>query len=96
MGLQRTIIPVSLWLSLSWLLFAPTIAVTAQEQQSGETAAASLRGLKDGGLIATPKIIDGEDAIYGRFTYHVSLQRNFGDRTHFCGGTLIGKFCCYE
>jgi secreted trypsin-like serine protease len=84
MGLQRSIIPVSLWLSLSWLLFSP-IAVTAQ---NGE---ASLRGLKDEPLVATPKIIGGEDAIYGRFTYSVSLRNNFGKRSHFCGASLIGK-----
>jgi nitrate/nitrite transporter NarK len=69
---------------LSWLLFSP-IAVTAQSDE------ASLRGLQDETLVATPKIIDGKDTIYGRFTYSVSLRRNFGDRYHFCGGTLIGK-----
>ena len=46
-------------------------------------SAKSLRGLNEDN-----RVINGEEAIDGRYSYAVSIQDSIGGR-HFCGGSLI-------
>lgn len=42
------------------------------------------------GLILTPRIVGGENAVEGQFPYQVSIRDRFSHR-HFCGGAILNS-----
>jgi len=54
----------------------------------GASASAITRGSGEGSTQSNARIIGGDVAIEGRYSYAVSLQNEMG---HFCGGSLIAR-----
>ena len=70
-------------LSFFFLLFLGTLA---EEEVTNEEVTSKAQ---EGGQ---SRIINGNNAVFGRYEYSVSLQESSG--FHFCGGSLIGTLLC--